>query len=335
MKKISIAMTTYNGEKYIEKQLTSILNQLRKVDEVVICDDSSSDNTVPIVRNFIQENKLSSAWRINVNETNLGVNKNFFKCISMCTGNVLVMCDQDDIWKENYILEVEKIFESGADVKVLNVSYDYINNDDNVFEIKKRKGTVNNNLIPVSISPGELRKISFDLIVNKNISPGMTMSFDSEIKELYLKDSQNRFVHDWEINCLGGLKKGLFFYNMRLVKYRIHSSNACGIGDALNSNNAWNRFRNKVNDWADYIAQLKSRVEVLNAAYLYNDQDISEKIFIERFYKFVEYREKVVYKRSFLAWLKEIFYLLFLLPKTVDYRGCIIDFIYLAGLKKL
>ena len=55
--KISVVMTTYNGEKYIKEQLTSLKNQTRVPDEVLIFDDCSTDNTVTIVRNFLIENR--------------------------------------------------------------------------------------------------------------------------------------------------------------------------------------------------------------------------------------------------------------------------------------
>ena len=65
--RISVAMATYNGHKYIVEQLDSIRNQSLKVDEVVICDDQSSDDTVSIIRNYIEKYKLDN-WKVTVNE---------------------------------------------------------------------------------------------------------------------------------------------------------------------------------------------------------------------------------------------------------------------------
>ena len=69
--KISIAMTTYNGEAYIEKQIISILNQTRKVDEIIICDDCSTDATVTILEHVLQREKCSYCHLV-INDTNLG-----------------------------------------------------------------------------------------------------------------------------------------------------------------------------------------------------------------------------------------------------------------------
>lgn len=71
MAKISVAMTTYNGSKYIIKQLDSLKNQSRKIDELVICDDCSTDNTVELVNDYIKSNNLEG-WNIYSNENNLG-----------------------------------------------------------------------------------------------------------------------------------------------------------------------------------------------------------------------------------------------------------------------
>ena len=63
MAKISVAMTTYNGSNYIIKQLDSLKNQSRKIDELVICDDCSTDNTVELVNEYIKSNNLEG-WNI-------------------------------------------------------------------------------------------------------------------------------------------------------------------------------------------------------------------------------------------------------------------------------
>ena len=65
---VSVVMSSYNGEKYIREQLESLLMQTRKIDEVIIADDCSSDNTVAIVEDFIRKNNLKSNWRIIINK---------------------------------------------------------------------------------------------------------------------------------------------------------------------------------------------------------------------------------------------------------------------------
>ena len=90
---ISIAMATYNGEKNIKEQIESILNQTLKEFELIICDDASTDNTVPILTSFAEKDKRIKILK---NEQNLGFKKNFEKILFHCTGEYIAFCDQDD-----------------------------------------------------------------------------------------------------------------------------------------------------------------------------------------------------------------------------------------------
>jgi glycosyltransferase involved in cell wall biosynthesis len=93
---ISIALATYNGEKYLQGQLDSIALQTRLPDEMIICDDGSTDSTAQIVSKF----SMDAPFRVVFlrNEVRLGSIKNFEKVISLCTCDVIALCDQDDIW---------------------------------------------------------------------------------------------------------------------------------------------------------------------------------------------------------------------------------------------
>jgi glycosyltransferase involved in cell wall biosynthesis len=94
--KISIALATYNGEKYLRGQLDSIAGQTRLPDEMIICDDGSSDSTTQIICNFAE----SVSFRVVLlqNDERLGSIKNFEKAISQCTCDIIALCDQDDMW---------------------------------------------------------------------------------------------------------------------------------------------------------------------------------------------------------------------------------------------
>jgi len=108
--KISISLTTYNGSIYIEKQLITLLRQTRKPDEVVICDDCSSDDTVEKVNQFILEHSLSDTWVCHRNKENLGYVENFLNCAQKCTGDIILFCDQDDVWAQDKIETIEKVY---------------------------------------------------------------------------------------------------------------------------------------------------------------------------------------------------------------------------------
>lgn len=105
---ISIAMATYFGAKYLQEQLDSFLAQTRLPDELVICDDGSNDSTIEILERF---KKIAPfTVRIFQNAENLGHEKNFGKAIDLCEGDVIFLCDQDDVWFPSKIAAVEDIF---------------------------------------------------------------------------------------------------------------------------------------------------------------------------------------------------------------------------------
>lgn len=97
---VSIAMCTYNGEKYLTQQLDSLLAQTWPAVEIIITDDASTDGTVKILQQYAQ---LHSSIHFFVNEKNIGYNKNFEKAITLCNGEYIAISDQDDIWEADKI----------------------------------------------------------------------------------------------------------------------------------------------------------------------------------------------------------------------------------------
>jgi glycosyltransferase involved in cell wall biosynthesis len=106
MDNVSIVMTTYNGEKFLEEQINSILSSTYQDFELYIVDDGSQDNTMEILSRY----KEKYPGKINFcrNETNLGVTLNFLKAVSKTTSEYIMLCDQDDIWKADKIAKTLK-----------------------------------------------------------------------------------------------------------------------------------------------------------------------------------------------------------------------------------
>jgi hypothetical protein len=93
---VSIALCTYNGERFLYQQWESLLKQDRLPDEVIICDDCSTDKTRLLLRRLASE----APFRVMLeeNDAQLGFNKNFEKALGLCTGDLIFICDQDDYW---------------------------------------------------------------------------------------------------------------------------------------------------------------------------------------------------------------------------------------------
>lgn len=96
--RISVAMASYNGEKYIEKQIRSILNQTYPVDEIVVSDDGSSDKTIEIL-NKIEDKRI----HVFNNNGRKGYCGNFENALKICTGDYIFLADQDDLWMSNKV----------------------------------------------------------------------------------------------------------------------------------------------------------------------------------------------------------------------------------------
>lgn len=122
MTKVSVAMATYNGERYIAEQLASIAGQTRPPDEIVICDDVSTDQTVSIVNDFAGRRSIDV--RVYVNDERLGVRGNFERALGLCTGEVIFLSDQDDVWLPGKIEAVLHAY--GADPRAMVTINDMI-----------------------------------------------------------------------------------------------------------------------------------------------------------------------------------------------------------------
>ena len=94
--KISVAMCTFNGSRYLEEQLGSVAQQSLSPFELVVCDDGSTDATVEIVHRFALRSPFPVYLHQNV--TNLGSTRNFEQAIQLCRGEAIALCDQDDYW---------------------------------------------------------------------------------------------------------------------------------------------------------------------------------------------------------------------------------------------
>lgn len=86
-------MATFNGENYIIPQLESLRNQTRGLDEVLICDDVSTDNTVGLIQSYIQDNNLKN-WQLIVNKKNKGWRDNFIDLLNQSTADIIFTCDR-------------------------------------------------------------------------------------------------------------------------------------------------------------------------------------------------------------------------------------------------
>jgi glycosyltransferase involved in cell wall biosynthesis len=121
---ISVALCTYNGEKYIAEQLDSIISQTYKNLEIIVVDDCSTDNTFEIVSAYAGRDSRIKCFE---NEVNLGFNKNFEKAVTLTTGDYTAISDQDDIWLPD---KLQLLSDHIKDNWLIFSNSDFINNTD-------------------------------------------------------------------------------------------------------------------------------------------------------------------------------------------------------------
>lgn len=214
--RISVAMATYNGAAFLEKQLESILLQSIAVDEVIIADDCSTDNTINIVENFIFMHKLKS-WYLVKNKKNKGFSKNFLDTLKKCTGDLIFISDQDDIWNSD---KVEIMCGQFIDDQVMAVcsSYNLIDGSDKVIYEK----------IPNlrSSDIGDIINLSFNDFIGASTVRGCAMCIRKDvIDDIPDLDLSNFLGHDWLINILAISKGKNLYIRKQLFSYRIHDNN--------------------------------------------------------------------------------------------------------------
>ena len=167
--KISLCMGTYNGEKYIIEQLDCIRNQTRQPDEVIICDDNSKDNTVKLIEEYIGKYQLQNQWKLYRNKENKGYPANFYYACSLCTGDIVFLADQDDIWDITKIEKMCKALEAQPEAAAICCKYGLV--DAGGQDIHTLMAPTRNT------GTGALKPITIEEIFYKNQWSGMAVAY--------------------------------------------------------------------------------------------------------------------------------------------------------------
>ena len=166
---VSVCMGIYNGEKYIEEQLDSILRQTRRAEEVILCDDCSTDRTVEIVRLFIEKHGLGESWRLCCNKENRGYPGNFYYAMSLCAGDVVFLADQDDIWAETKLERMCAVLEAHSEADVLACKFGLMDGEGERIHAVMAPSR--------SLGTRKLRQVGLREIFRKYQWPGMVLAY--------------------------------------------------------------------------------------------------------------------------------------------------------------
>lgn len=211
---LSIAMTTYNGEKYLLEQIDSILSQTIQEFELVICDDCSSDSTVAILKEYAMKDSRIKFFE---NEFNLGYLKNFEKAIRLCSGEYIALSDQDDVWMSDHL---EILYKAIIGRKCSLVGGNSLLVDSNNNDIGGK--LINNGKFPKSKSEYEF------LLLHRNIFQGAALMFDREVLKRALPFPEKIKFHDWWLALVASEEKGVLYLDTPILRYRQHAKNVTG-----------------------------------------------------------------------------------------------------------
>ena len=132
--RISIAMCTYNGAQFLQKQLDTFASQTYPPYELIVCDDGSTDATLALIERFVR--KVAFPVRIFKNERTLGSTRNFEKAIGVCDGDLIALSDQDDEWYPDKLARMHRLFEELPEALAAFSNADIID-DDSAFAGRK------------------------------------------------------------------------------------------------------------------------------------------------------------------------------------------------------
>lgn len=218
---LSIALASYNGEHYIGEQLESIARQTRLPDELIVSDDASTDATPDIVLEFA--GRAPFPVRFFRNRERRGSTRNFETAIRACDGDIIFLCDQDDVWYPNKISLIEEHFINDPSTGAVFTDADVV--DENLCQFGQRLWKIFrfSSKEQVRVATGD----AFSVLLKHPVVTGATMAFRSSYRGLVLPLADT--WHDAWIALLIGATSCLSPLPMPLIAYRQHNTNQLGI----------------------------------------------------------------------------------------------------------
>lgn len=225
---ISVALCTYNGERFLQEQLISIANQTLLPREIVISDDGSNDGTLQVIESFVANLKSTRsliAIKVFTHDSKLGISKNFEFASSICSSELIAFCDQDDVWPKDKLEKIQAEF-------ILNPQLLMVFSDAHLVNESGTKTGVNlyetvgfTRRLQKRVNRGEI----FHLLIKRNVVTGATMV----VRKTLLRDAfpiPEGWLHDeWCAMFLAlSYPKRVLSLQAKYLNYRQHGQNEVG-----------------------------------------------------------------------------------------------------------
>lgn len=250
---ISVALCTYNGEKYIREELESIIGQSYKNLEIIIVDDVSTDNTFDIVSDYSKSDNRVKCYQ---NEVNLGFNKNFEKALTLTTGNYIAISDQDDVWLPD---KLQLLLDNIKDNWLIFSNSSYIGD-------KTQGKLLKNFRLPAD----------YKGILLRNHVTGHTAMLNRSFLNFVLPFPQKGY-YDWWIGFVASYHNKIGFLDEALTLYRVHAESV--VQSRLDRGNI-------------KLQEFENTLAMLDAFAGYKNLKAADQLFIDRLRRGYELRGK-------------------------------------------
>lgn len=225
--KVSVALCTHNGARYISEQIESILAQSRPVDEIVISDDASTDGTIEAIERVFNEHHNSTqtlpTLRLMRNDPPLRVTKNFEQALLATTGDLVALCDQDDIWESNRIERLIRRFDDPQVVFLFS----------NARQVDSNGADLGHDLF-TALAMTERERIlvasgrAYQQFLRRNLATGATVMLKRSLVDLAAPFPES-WLHDEWLAVVAAAYDGVRMHDESLTRYRQHDNNQVGM----------------------------------------------------------------------------------------------------------
>jgi glycosyltransferase involved in cell wall biosynthesis len=220
--RLSVALCTYNGSAHLAEQLDSLARQTRPPDELVVFDDASTDRTLEILNRFAAA-RPGFPVTIRVNPQTLGPTKNFEQAIAACNGDVILLCDQDDGWREDKTSLIQDTFLNQPDLGFVFSDAQVCDQSGQPLGYRLWDS--------VRFCPRLRRKMQnghgFEVLLRQNVVTGATLAFSARFRPMLLPIDP-RWIHDGWIALLLSVFAPIAQIPEPVIQYRQHPQQAIG-----------------------------------------------------------------------------------------------------------
>ena len=222
--RISVALCTYRGERFLREQLESILRQTQPPDELIITDDASDDGTTDVILDVSDRfRQLGVDVSLLTNDQTLGVAANFEKCLTHTTGDLIFLCDQDDVWHPDKVSTIAREMTARQDLVLLFTDARLIDEHGaaqshtlfDAIEMTTRERTMVH------------RGAAFEVLLRRNVATGATAVLRRRLLAAAVPFGKE-WVHDEWLAIIAAAIGGVDALDLPTIDYRQHGANQIG-----------------------------------------------------------------------------------------------------------